>query len=128
MPVKYIDWLKRADIQAKYDELFVFGDNALRVGLGGQAAEARGEPNALGVATLYSPGLFYDADPKVLTIVTTDLLAVSTWLRRGRVVNVPRAGLGTGLGRLIEHRPDIHNLIVSFFRAADGETCPWELV
>ncbi len=128
MPVRYIEWLKRGEIRANPDQFYVFGDNVQRVGFGGQAAEARGEPNALGVATLYAPGRFYGADPDVLLIILADLAGVAKQLHRGRIVNVPRAGLGTGLGRLIEHRPDIHNLIVSFFRAADGEPCPWELI
>ena len=128
MPVRYIDWLKRGEIRANPDQFYVFGDNVQRVGFGGQAAEARGEPNALGVATLYAPGRFYDAEPAVLLVILADLASIAKQLHRGCIVNVPRAGLGTGLGRLIEHRPDIHNLIVSFFRAADGEPCPWEPV
>lgn len=128
MPLRYIDWLDRAAIRSEPEAFFVFGDNIRRVGLGGQAAAARGEPNALGVATLYAPGEFYDHDPRILPAVVADLLAVAVALKSGATVYVPRAGLGTGLGRLIEHRPDIHNLIVSFFRAADGEPCPWEII
>lgn len=128
MPVKYIEWLDREAIRAEPKAYFVFGDNMRRVGLGGQAAAARGEPNALGVATLYAPGEFYDHDPRILAAVMGDLFGIAAALIAGATVYVPRAGLGTGLGRLIEHRPDIHNLIVSFFRAADGEPCSWELV
>lgn len=128
MSVKYIDWIVREAIRAEPNAYFVFGDNMRRVGLGGQAAQARHEPNALGVATLYAPGEFYDHDPRILAAVVADLLAVAVALKSGATIYVPRAGLGTGLGRLIGHRPDIHNLIVSFFMAADGEPCPWELV
>lgn len=128
MPVRYIDWMTRDMLRQNPDQFFVFGDNLSRVGLGGQAAAARGEPNALGVATLYAPGRFYDRSPKILTHVLGDLRRIAAHLGDGEIVNVPRAGLGTGLGRLTEHRPDIHNLIVSFFRAADGEPCQWGLV
>lgn len=127
MPVKYIDWMTRDMICAAPNEFFVFGDNMKRVGYGGQAAAARGEPNSLGVATLYEPGKFYDRAAGILPVVMSDLMKIGMHLRAGSVVNVPRAGLGTGLGRLIEHRPDIHNLIVSFFKAADGEPCQWGL-
>lgn len=128
MSVKYIDWMTREGIRAEPEAFFVFGDNMARVGYGGQAAAARGEPNALGVATLYSPGKFYDARPLALGVVIADLMCISVELSAGKTVYVPRAGLGTGLGRLIEYRSDLHNLIVSFFKAADGEPCPWELV
>lgn len=125
MPVEYRKWITRAMVRAEPQTVFVFGDNLRRVGLGGQAAAMRGEPNALGVATLYAPGQFYDASPAVLVAVTGDLIRVGLLLKAGRHVVAPLDGLGTGLARLKEHRPDIHNLIVSFFRAADGERCTW---
>lgn len=127
MPVEYRSWITRDMVRAEPEKTFVFGDNACRVGLGGQAAAMRGEPNAMGVATLYAPGVFYDASPKALWIVTADLAAVAGALSNGRTVIAPRDGLGTGLARLKEFRPDLNNLIVSFFRAADGEPCPWEI-
>lgn len=128
MPVEYRPWITRDMLCAEREKTFVFGDNAARVGLGGQAAAMRGEPNAMGVATLYAPGGFYDASPKALWVVAADLAKVAGALHNGRIVVAPRDGLGTGLARLKEFRPDLNNLIVSFFRAADGEPCPWELV
>lgn len=127
MTVRYLKWITRDMLRDNPGARFVFGDNVERVGLGGQAAAMRGEANAIGVATLYAPGQFYDANPLALMAVTGDLLEVAEALSDGRLVFVPADGLGTGLGRLREHRPDIHNLIVTFFRAADGEPCPWEL-
>lgn len=128
MPVEYRDWITRNMVRDEREKTFVFGDNAKRVGLRGQASAMRGEPNARGVATLYAPGLYYDASPRALWIVTADLAAVASALSNNRVVVVPRDGLGTGLARLKDFRPDLHNLIVSFFRAADGEPCEWEFV
>lgn len=127
MTVRYLKWITREMVRAAPEARFVFGDNAQRIGFGGQAAAMRGEPNAIGVATLYAPGRFYDASPAALATVVTDLAEVGDALAEGRTVYVPADGLGTGLGRLREHRPDLHNLIVTFFRAADGEPCPWEL-
>lgn len=115
-------------VRAEPQTFFVFGDNVARVGLGGQAAAMRGEPNAIGIATLYAPGRFYDGSPEVLRTVIADLQWVANALVAGRAIVAPADGLGTGLARLREHRPDIHNLIVSFFRAAEGERCPWEMV
>ncbi|TPN44907.1 hypothetical protein [Mesorhizobium sp. B1-1-7] len=127
MPVKYLSWITRDMLQAEPRARFVFGDNAERVGLGGQAASMRGEPNAIGVATLYAPGHYYRADdPLALATVVDDLGDVALALNRGLTVYVPTDGLGTGLARLPENAPALHRLIVAFFRAAPGEPCPWK--
>lgn len=126
--VKYMPWITRDMLRAKPDAIFVFGDNAQRYGLGGQAKEMRGEENAVGVATLYEPGKFYDDSPNVLRIVSRDLLIVANWIVAGKTVYVPQDGLGTGLARLADHRPDIANLITAFFKACPGEPCTWEYI
>lgn len=128
MPVRYIKFITRDMLKSAPESRFVFGDNIARVGFGGQAREMRNEPNAIGVATLYAPGVFYDGSTTILPAVASDLCVVANALNAGRDVVVPLDGLGTGFGRLIEHRPDIHNLIVAFFRACDGESCPWQYV
>ena len=48
-------FITRADLQANPKRLYLFGDNVMRAGLGGQAKEMRGEPNAVGVATKKAP-------------------------------------------------------------------------
>lgn len=127
MPVRYIPWITREMLRAEPKTGFVFGDNMLRIGLGGQAKAMRGEPNAIGVATLYAPGEFYRAnDPDALEAVTADLRKVAMALAAGRQIVAPSDGLGTGLARLPEHAPALHRLIVAFFRAAPGEPCPWK--
>lgn len=127
MPVRYVKWYTRELLRENPAARFVFGDNCIRVGLGGQAAAARGEPNAIGVATLYAPGKFYlPDDPSALLAVTRDLGKVADALFAGRTVFAPVDGLGTGLARLPENAPALHRLIVAFFRAAPGEPCPWK--
>lgn len=127
MPVRYLSWITRDMLKAEPQARFVFGDNMLRIGLGGQAAAMRGEPNAIGVATLYAPGEYYRADdPAALETVAADLAKVAGALAAGRTVYVPLDGLGTGLGRLPQNAPALHRLIVAFFRAAPGEPCPWK--
>lgn len=127
MSVRYLRWITRDMLQAEPEARFVFGDNRERWGMGGQAASMRGEPNAIGVATLYAPGKFYRSDdPLALATVASDLHQVAMALAEGRRVYVPEDGLGTGLARLPEHAPEIHRLIVAFFRAAPGELCPWK--
>lgn len=127
MTVRYIQWFTRDLLREQPEARFVFGDNCLRVGRGGQAAACRDEPNAIGVATLYAPGDFYRPDdPRALLTVTRDLTMVANAIAEGRTVFAPVDGLGTGLARLPEHAPEIHRLIVAFFRAAPGEPCPWK--
>lgn len=127
MPVAYRKWITRDMLRSEPASRFVFGDNTERVGLGGQAREMRGEPNAIGVATLFSPGVYYRPnDPDALEAVMKDLNKVTLELSLGRVVYVPSGGIGTGLAHLPENAPELHRLIVAFFRAAPGETCPWK--
>lgn len=128
----YRDWITRDMLRAEPAARFVFGDNCQRVGLGGQAKEMRGEPNAIGVATKFAPGMsdsdFYrDGSIAALQTVAFDLNLVSQALVRGRTIYVPRDGLGTGLSELPQRAPALANLITAFFRACPGE-CPWEFV
>jgi hypothetical protein len=79
----YQSRIYRADLRANPDVLYVFGDNAIRRGYGGQAGEMRGEPNARGVATKWSPGnhpndyfsdLQYDKAIQIIDEDTFDIL------------------------------------------------------
>lgn len=127
--VKYHKWITRDMLRATPSESWVFGDNSERYGLGGQAAEMRGEMNAIGVATLYAPGKFYGVNPvQELGIVTMDLSKVGAALWQGKTINVPFDGLGTGLAQLNRRSPNLANLITAFFRACPGEPCPWEFI
>ena len=126
MPVIYLPWITRDMLRAEPKARFVFGDNRLRIGLGGQAGAMRGEPNAIGVATLHAPGRPYDPGcPDALQAIAADLDKVARALCEGRKVYVSSEGLGTGLARLPQSAPALHALIVAFFRAAPGEPCPW---
>lgn len=42
--IEYRDHITRAMLRAEPEKLFVFGDNFVRTGFGGQAKEMRGEP------------------------------------------------------------------------------------
>lgn len=127
MPVVYLDWIDRDRVRSEPEARFVFGDNRERWGFGGQAAAMRGAPNAIGVATLYAPGRYYrDGDPLALATVASDLYQVAGALAEGRLVYVPTDGLGTGLARLPQSFPALHQLIVAFFRAVPGAPCPWK--
>lgn len=131
--IKYLDWITREAVRAEPDAIFVFGDNAQRFGMGGQADAMRGEPNSCGVATKWAPGAadadYYGRDDaEAVAVVTEDLAVLARHISDGRTVYVPRDGLGTGLSELPQRAPAISNLITAFFHACPGEPCNWEFI
>ena len=112
--IEYRDWITRAMLRAEPYTLFVFGDNMERRGLGGQAEQMRGEPNAVGLPTKWSPDMrpsafFTDVDmPRWLREATPEF--VRLFAHPGRVV-WPRAGVGTGYSRLQENAPAIREVL-----------------
>ena len=113
MPVVEVDRFERAELKARPDWLFVFGDNEQRRGLGGQAKACRGEPNACGVATKRAPSLaesafWSDADfERCVLIIDADLARAFEQVRRGGTVALPSGGLGTGLADLPARAPRV---------------------
>jgi hypothetical protein len=49
------EYIIRPDLVSNRNKLYIFGDNTDRKGFGGQAADMRGEPNAVGVRTKLHP-------------------------------------------------------------------------
>lgn len=101
----------REDLRANPDVLYVFGDNTIRKGMGGQAGEMRGEPNAVGVATKLLPSqmdnsYFSDNDyTNNIKTLMSDLQPVINHLKRGGIVVWPLDGIGTGLSELPQRAP-----------------------
>lgn len=106
--IVYQKRILREDLQANPDVLYLFGDNRLRKGMGGQAREMRGEPNAIGVRTKkapsYEPGAFLSDDEYQRNVLDIGADLKPAFAHRGVVV-VPLDGLGTGLARLSEVAP-----------------------
>lgn len=112
-------WIFRSDLQANPNVIYLFGDNEKRVGLGGQAKEMRGEPNAHGIATLSDPGpegesavCWTDATyERNCSVIRQDYIQLG--LRMGHmahaghqvIVVIPADGLGTGIANLKENAP-----------------------
>jgi len=129
MPIMTQKRIYRSDLQNNPNVLYVFGDNVERVGLGGQAAEMRGEPNAIGVATKWKPTMnmdafFYDRGgvlPHMATeddakrIILSDMLPIRLALNTGRTVVLPEDGIGTGLSKLPLYAPRLDRLIKNTF-------------
>jgi hypothetical protein len=115
----YQDWIVRSDLRSNPDRIYVFGDNVERAGFGGQAKEMRGEPNAIGVATKWSPSMqpraFFDDTAECRRIVEQDLALVRAALDLGRTVVVPRDGIGSGLSQLDRRAPHLLRFMNDWF-------------
>lgn len=115
--------ISREDLRANPDTLYVFGDNMQRRGLGGQAREMRGEPNAIGVPTKWFPdrraeAYFRDRDLEAL--LSLDRMQESfdrleTHLRAGGTVTILAEDLDPR-AELPKRAPRIHAYIESRIR------------
>lgn len=109
--IEFQRFIKREDLRNNPHKRYLFGDNVRKYGMGGQAAEMRGEFNAVGIPTKWSP--------------SNDL---SSFFVRGRddidgikrliddafdsipddvIVVVPVNGIGTGLAHLTTLYPEV---------------------
>jgi hypothetical protein len=122
MPVIYQKFIYRADLQANPFVLYLFGDNLKRQGMGGQAKEMRGEPNAVGIATKklpsqYDNSFFSDDDFDLFEEnYLADMEMVYSHLDHKGTVIVPLDGLGTGLSELPTRAPKIDTYIKTAIR------------
>lgn len=113
MPVITQKIIFREDLRANPGVLYVFGDNDMRKGLGGQAAEMRGEPNAVGIRTKWAPsadaGAFFSDDDfdRIVEMIDEDLDRVYDHVSRGGLVVFPMDGIGTGLAKLEQCAPRV---------------------
>lgn len=117
----------REDLRANPNRLYIFGDNLDRQGLGGQAGEMRGEPNAFGIATLrhltqsekplirrlpIKDNVFiHDGDPDAYTILEAEFTRLNTEIERRMSdrsfdgIVYPLDGIGTGIAALDINAP-----------------------
>lgn len=120
MPIKYQKFIHRSDLQANPDTLYVFGDNVQRIGMGGQAFHMRGEPNAVGVATKWTPSTdptAYFADKDLTTVKhiwIQDTERVVQHLLEGQTVIWPEDGIGTGLSDVPNRAPKVWQMMEQF--------------
>lgn len=120
-----LKWYTRAMARMYPEKLFVFGDNLRGTGLGGQAKEMRGEPNAVGIPTKRSPSrrataFFSDADfQDAKRVLDRRFEVLETHLATGGDVVWPEDGVGTGLAQLPDKAPKIYAYIQTRF----GQLC-----
>lgn len=117
MPIEYRKFITRDMLKAEPDTLFVFGDNLLGEGYGGQAREMRGEPNAVGIPTKKMPSnapdaFFRDADfEAACDAALRPLHTLLVHIAGGGTVVWPEDGIGTGLADLANKSPSVWRLI-----------------
>ena len=102
MPVIYQKRICRDDLRRNPNAVYLFGDNEARTGLGGQAREMRGEPNAFGIATKKSPYEFWsDCEYfRNIQVINSDYSKIYLQKAPNKILVVPSDGIGTGLAEL----------------------------
>ncbi len=110
-----IPHISRRDLILNRDTLFVFGDNMIHRGFGGQAKEMRGEPNAIGIPTKWLPdttsiSYFSNFDLQNAQIrgeINRNFDKLEAHLRANNDIVLPKNGIGTGLSQLETRAPKI---------------------
>lgn len=111
------EFITRAMCKACPDTLFVFGDNMVERGLGEQAKEMRGEPNAVGIPTKLLHGshatdFFRDEDLERARVkINAAFIKLFVHAAKGGDIVWPASGIGTGLAELEIRAPKIWSLI-----------------
>lgn len=105
-----MEFITRKFVRANTNKIFLFGDNLLGRGYGGQARAMRGEPNAVGIPTKKKPtdrpdAFFSDAEFEQNKAAIDRAFARLNGYSAGTEVVIPAAGLGTGLANLPDMAP-----------------------
>lgn len=97
--------------------LYVFGDNDIRKGLGGQAKEMRGEPNAIGISTKKLPNNednAFKTDEEFdenCRIINEDIGKVIKAMASGQYKSLVIPVLGVGMAKLPEKAPKTYEYL-----------------
>ena len=103
--------IRRKDVKENPKTLYLFGDNDVRRGLGGQAKEMRGEPNSVGISIKKLPAnskTAFKTDEefeKNAEIITEDVNKAIEKFKEGGFEKVIIPPIGIGLAKLQEKAP-----------------------
>lgn len=116
-------YITREYVRKHPEKIFIFGDNCLGEGFGGQAKELRGEPNSYGIPTKKYPSAEEDAffiDSEFEANVKAINEAIMKIPVDGReIIILP---LGTGLAQLPQRAPKTYKYLVTLISLLkDGE-------
>lgn len=123
MATIHIDWITRKTVQACPDWIFLFGDNLIQKGMGGQAKECRGEPNAIGIPTKKYPNIKEDSyfTDKELELNKEILNKAFALIPPNRNVAIPL--LGVGLAKLPEKAPKTYEYLLYKIKELEESHC-----
>lgn len=121
MLVIYQNRIYREDLKSNPSLLYLFGDNNLRTGYGGQAKEMRGEVNAHGIRTKIEPsnedGAFMSDESfrENIDMINIDLTTMMRKFNKGsyKGIVIPYDGLGTGLSDMPNRCPKTFQALVA---------------
>jgi hypothetical protein len=122
MPISTVKVYTRQLLLSNKDKFFVFGDNLVRRGLGGQANVCRGHPNTIGIVTKRFPNnyfgsFYYERNyDEWLRDSASGFHAVEHELKKKVTIVWPADGIGTGLAELPKNAPSIHRHIEEFLK------------
>lgn len=114
--VEIQNWYSIEDCNANPNKYYIFGDNLIKEGTGGQAI-IRYCKNAIGIPTKRLPSMNEEAffsdkqEEKDKVIKRLDILFVMYNLPDNYTIVFPADGLGTGRAQLKERSPEIYKLI-----------------
>lgn len=118
----------RSDLKNNPEVLYLFGDNLTRIGLGGQAAEMRGEPNAFGIATkkdsLYNhPTSYFQDNAETKRIILNELSKLAHKIEHEKwdIIIIPSDGIGTGLAKMQQYCPNALAFLNGMLNSLGGE-------
>lgn len=115
MKIEHMQHITRSIVRANPNKIFLFGDNLIGIGYGGQAKEMRGEPNAIGIPTKKKPSMspdsFFTDDEYDDNIKAMD--KAFDKIPDNHTIVLPMAGLGTGLARLPQRAPKTFEYLCS---------------
>ena len=109
--IEYRKFITRKMIKRERDKLFVFGDNTLKKGMGGQAREMRGEKNSVGIITKKYPSMSPKSFLTGMSVVRWfgwnfhQFNRLCAHSKRGGTIVWPKDGIGTGLAELEYRAP-----------------------
>ena len=105
------DWFSLKQCAANPRTLYIFGDNTIRVGNGGQAT-IRPAPNSYGIATkrlpTNAPDAFFSDSQEDAKFIMADIARLMLIMAKSTeydTIVLPADGLGTGLSKMPEKSP-----------------------
>lgn len=106
------EWFSVEQCRLNPNKLYIFGDNMMRKGTGGQAC-IRHEINSFGIATKrlpsMAPSAFFSDQQDEFESLLTDIFNlykdanINIW----HTIVLPKDGLGTGLSKMPEKSPEL---------------------